>query len=243
MAAMSPRTPMHPGRPADRRHRRHPGWPSCRSARWLSRPRTAERAARVGRAPRSSSPRAAAEIVPGSVSRSSLFLDATYDAYLRISWGTRKISVDSTATIRNTSGAPIDRVELNTIAARLGSIRLHRSRSTGSRPAPRGATRRSSSRSAASCRSMPRPGSGSASAPRCGAACPARTGCSRKANGIIDLYRWLPWVSRRIAFDRPNHGDPFETPSSRSVEVRIIDLAEAGSWPRPATGPRSAPTG
>ena len=38
---------------------------------------------------------------------------------------TRKISVDSTATIRNTSGAPIDRIELNTIAARLGGIQLH----------------------------------------------------------------------------------------------------------------------
>ena len=42
-----------------------------------------------------------------------------------------------------------------------------------------------------------------------------------RANGIIDLYRWLPWVSRRIAFNRPNHGDPFETPSSSSVTVRI----------------------
>ena len=41
------------------------------------------------------------------------------------------------------------------------------------------------------------------------------------ANGIVDLYRWLPWVSRKIAFDRPNHGDPFETPTSRSVRVRI----------------------
>ncbi len=42
-----------------------------------------------------------------------------------------------------------------------------------------------------------------------------------KTNGIADLYRWLPWVSRRIAFDRPNHGDPFETPTSSSVRVRI----------------------
>ena len=32
--------------------------------------------------------------------------------------------VDSTATIRNTSGGPIDRVELNTIATRLGGIDL-----------------------------------------------------------------------------------------------------------------------
>ena len=43
-----------------------------------------------------------------------------------------------------------------------------------------------------------------------------------KANGILDLYRWLPWVSRRIAFDRPNHGDPFETPTSPYVKVRIV---------------------
>ena len=43
-----------------------------------------------------------------------------------------------------------------------------------------------------------------------------------RANGIADLYRWLPWVSRRIAFDRPNHGDPFETPTSSSVRVRIV---------------------
>jgi hypothetical protein len=42
-----------------------------------------------------------------------------------------------------------------------------------------------------------------------------------KTNGIIDLYRWLPWVSRKIAFDRPNHGDPFETPTSSSVRVKI----------------------
>jgi hypothetical protein len=43
-----------------------------------------------------------------------------------------------------------------------------------------------------------------------------------RANGILDLYRWLPWVSRRIAFDRPNHGDPFETPTSSSVRVRVV---------------------
>ena len=43
-----------------------------------------------------------------------------------------------------------------------------------------------------------------------------------KANGVMDLYRWLPWVSRRIAFDRPNHGDPFMTPSSPLVKVRIV---------------------
>jgi hypothetical protein len=163
----------------------------------------------------------ATDIVPGSVNKTSLFLDATYDAALRISWGTRKISVDSTATIRNTSGAPIDRIELNTIAARLGSIQLHSvtvdgvpvsaSRSDQTIVVPLGGvlpvdgTTRIRVRFHATLRSSL---SGS-------------NWLFTKANGIIDLYRWLPWVSRRIAFDRPNHGDPFETPSSRSVAVKI----------------------
>jgi hypothetical protein len=161
------------------------------------------------------------EIVPGSVGRSSLFVDATYDTALRISWGTRKIYVDSTATIRNTSGAPIDRIELNTIAARLGSIQLHSVTVDGVTIAatrtdqtivvplggvlPVDATTKIRVRFHALLRSSL---SGS-------------NWLFTKTNGIIDLYRWLPWVSRRIAFDRPNHGDPFETPSSSSVKVRI----------------------
>src|SRR5262245_26593281 len=43
----------------------------------------------------------ATAIVPGSVNRTSVVLDATYDATLRLSWGTRRISVDSTAVIGN----------------------------------------------------------------------------------------------------------------------------------------------
>jgi hypothetical protein len=43
-----------------------------------------------------------------------------------------------------------------------------------------------------------------------------------KANGIVDLYRWLPWVSRSTPFTRPNHGDPFVTPSSPFVHVTIV---------------------
>ena len=163
----------------------------------------------------------ASAIVPGTVGRSNLFVDATYDAALRISWGTRTLTVDSTATIRNTSGAPIDRIELNTIAARLGGIQLHSvtvdgvavaaTRSDQTIVVPLGgilpvdATTQIRVRYHATLRSSL---SGS-------------NWLFTKTNGIIDLYRWLPWVSRRIAFDRPNHGDPFETPTSRSVRVKI----------------------
>ena len=42
-----------------------------------------------------------------------------------------------------------------------------------------------------------------------------------RANGIVDMHRWIPWVSRKRRFERPNHGDPFVTPVSPLVTVRI----------------------
>ena len=44
-----------------------------------------------------------------------------------------------------------------------------------------------------------------------------------RANGIVDAYRWIPWVSRTTPFDRPNHGDPFVTPVSSQVTVTSTD--------------------
>ena len=35
------------------------------------------------------------------------------------------------------------------------------------------------------------------------------------------MHRWIPWVSRKRRFERPNHGDPFVTPVSPRVTVRI----------------------
>jgi len=160
-------------------------------------------------------------IVPGTVNRSSLSLDATYDAYLRIEWGARTIRVDSTALIYNTSGGPIDRLNLNTIAARLGSMRLGPVTVDGATvPAsisdqtivvplggilPEGKSTIVRVRYSASVKSTL---SGS-------------NWMFTRTNGVLDLYRWLPWVSRGIKFDRPNNGDPFETPVSRAVKVRI----------------------
>src|SRR5688500_13636163 len=63
-------------------------------------------------------------ITPGSVNRTSVNLTASYAVTLGLRYGSRAFSVDSTATITNTSGGPIDRVELNTIAARPGGMTL-----------------------------------------------------------------------------------------------------------------------
>ncbi len=66
----------------------------------------------------------ASAIIPGSVNRSSLNLSATYSVGLTLSYSSRWFSANTIAQITNTSGGPIDRVELNTIAARLGGMSL-----------------------------------------------------------------------------------------------------------------------
>lgn len=182
---------------------------------------------------RAASPVGAGQIVAGSVDRSSLRLDAVYRANLKLTWATRSIWVDSTAIIRNTSGADIDRIELNTIAARLGAIRL--------RPVTVDGVAVNAS---VSDQTIVVPLGGILPV---GAATRVRVRFSARlqddtagshwlftrANGIAGLYRWLPWVSRRVTFERPNHGDPFVTPTSRDVRVtitadRVLDLATTG---------------
>ena len=67
---------------------------------------------------------AVSAITPGSVNRTSLNLSATYSVGLTLNYASRSFMVNSIATITNTSGGPIDRIELNTIAARLGGMSL-----------------------------------------------------------------------------------------------------------------------
>ncbi len=172
--------------------------------------------------PAASSPVGVRDIVAGSVGRTSLHLTATYDARLKLSWAHHRIRVDARLAVTNTSGGPIDRLELNTIAARLGAIQLDpvtvdgvavkatRSDQTIVVPLggvlPDGGTTQVRVRFGATLRTN-------------------LTGSNwlfAKANGIADLYRWLPWVSRKTRFSRPNHGDPFVTPSSPSVRVTVI---------------------
>jgi hypothetical protein len=140
---------------------------------------------------------------------------------VRIGWDALSFAVDSTATVTNTSGGPIDRLELNTLVARLGGLQLDAVTVDG-RPVPASIDDQTIV--------VPLGGvlpAGAAASVRIAYRSTLRTSLSgsswlfTRANGIINAYRWLPWVSRRVPFDRPNHGDPFVTPTSPSVTVRI----------------------
>jgi len=160
-------------------------------------------------------------ITPGSVNRTSVNLNATYAVVLALRYGSRSFAVNSTAVITNTSGGPIDRVELNTIAARLGGMVVRRIEVDGIAVTgrvrdqtiivplggilPAGATVRVRVQYRSTLRSS----------------LGGSNWLFTKVNGIVDAYRWIPWVSRETAFDRPNHGDPFVTPVSPSVKLRV----------------------
>ena len=160
-------------------------------------------------------------LVPGSVDRTSLNLTAEYDVALSLNFGSRAFNVDSTMTVRNDSGAPIDRVELNTIAARLGGMKLGAVTVAGTAVKPTVVDQ-----------TIVVPlggilGTGQSVHVRVRFAATLRSSIAgsnwlfTRTNGVVDAYRWIPWVSQKLAFDRPNHGDPFVTPVTPRVRVAI----------------------
>jgi hypothetical protein len=182
---------------------------------------------------RAASPVGVGQIIAGSVGRSSLKLDAVYRANLKLTWDSRAIWVDSTAIVTNMSGVQIDRIELNTIAARLGNMRLRpvtidgvvvpASVSGQTIIVPLGGVLPVDAMTRIRVRFSARLQDDLAGS----------NWLFTRTNGIADIYRWLPWVSRRVTFERPSHADPFVTPSSRDVRVTItsdrrLDLATTG---------------
>ncbi len=160
-------------------------------------------------------------IVPGSVGRTSLDLRATYVVSASLGYNARTLRVDTTLTLRNDSGAGIDRLELNTVAARLGNMRRLSASVDGKVVIP---SRTDQTIVVPFGGVLP---AGASAKVYVGYSAALRSGTSgsdwlfTRANGIVDLYRWIPWVSRAKPFDRPNHGDPFVTPVSPKVTLTL----------------------
>ena len=163
----------------------------------------------------------ASAIVPGSVHRGSIRMTATYAVAARLRVASRRLRGRVTITARNDSGAGVDRVRLNTVMGPLGGLALGSVTVDG--------------------RQVPASRSGQTITVRLGGVLPAgetamivvpfretlgsTTGGSSwlftRANGIISMYRWVPWISRTTRFRRPNFGDPFVTPASASASLRL----------------------
>lgn len=190
-------------------------------------------------APASAPPAARTAVRPGSVNRTSLGLDATYDVRLRIGWSSRNVAAATTIVVRNTSGSAIDRLELNTIAAKLGGLRLTETTVDG-KPVTASV---SDQTIALPLGGILDPGATATVRVSYRAALRSTTSGSTwlftRANGILEMHRWIPWISRATPFDRPNHGDPFVTPVSSRVRVTIVS-DRLLSWA--TTGEQLGPT-
>jgi hypothetical protein len=160
-------------------------------------------------------------IAPGTVDRSSMSVDATYDVTARLGFDAGTLSVTSNMTITNRSGGPIDRLELNAVVARIGAMEINKVTVDG-----REVTARIDDQTIY----LPLGGilADDASAfvriayrARFQSALTDHRWLFARLNGVAQAYRWLPWISRARPFDRPNHGDPFFTPVSQSVRVAI----------------------
>jgi hypothetical protein len=163
----------------------------------------------------------ATSITRGSVNRTSMNLRATYVVSLSVRFATRAFHANTVATITNTSGGPIDRIEMNTVAARLGGMRLYKVQVDG-----RDVPRRFSDQTVI----VPLGGilaAGDTVRVRVHYTARLRNSLAgsdwmfTRVNGIIDAYRWIPWISRVTPFSRPNFGDPFVTPVSPHVTVNV----------------------
>ena len=165
--------------------------------------------------------RAASAIVPGSVNRSSLAVEARYDVRASLRLASGSLGVDERIAIVNRDGEPIDHLELNCVLARLGSLAISGATVDGVpvRPTVSDQTIR-----------LPLggllPPGGAAEVrlvftARFGTRLDASRWLFTSYGATWAAYRWLPWVSAPRPFDRPNHGDPFVTASAPSVRLAL----------------------
>jgi hypothetical protein len=160
-------------------------------------------------------------IVPGEVNRTSIKLEATYDADVDLGFNDRTLLVDVKITVTNRSGSGIDRVELNTITGPLGNLRLKVVRVDG---AEADANVDDQTIKVQLGGVLPDDATALVRV-RIRASIPSTLGGSNwmftRVGGILQANRWIPWVGLHRRFDRPNHGDPFFTALSPHVTVRI----------------------
>jgi hypothetical protein len=163
----------------------------------------------------------ASSIVPGTVNRSSLRMTATYAVTARLAVAARTLRGSVTITARNDSGAGVDRVRLNTVMGPLGRLRLGAVTVEGRAVA---ATRSGQTITVPLGGILPDGASARVVVPFTATLRSTTSGSTwlfTRAGGITSMYRWVPWISRSTAFDRPNFGDPFVTPASPRVTVRF----------------------
>ncbi len=163
----------------------------------------------------------ATAIVPGTVNRSSMRMTATYAVDARLAVGARILRGSVTISARNDSGAGVDRLRLNTTMGALGRLALGTVTVDGRAVA---AAKHDQTITVPLGGTLPAGADVTVVVPFRATLRSTAGGDSwlfTRSNGITDMYRWVPWISRSTPFDRPNFGDPFVTPVSPRATLRF----------------------
>jgi hypothetical protein len=151
----------------------------------------------------------------------SLRLKATYDVSATLNWAAGTLAVSSTAKVTNGTDEPVEALTFNLLPAKIGQMVLQQTL-VGAVPAATAISEHSL------IVTLPE-------ALRPGREVPVQIDYSAKfktnskdknwlfakINGVATAYRWIPWLSRAMAYDRPNFGEPFVTATSDEVRVRL----------------------
>jgi hypothetical protein len=165
--------------------------------------------------------RATSAIVPGTADRTSLAVEARYDVRVTLSLAAGTMAVAERIAITNRSGGPIDRLELNTVLARIGGLRISRATVDGRAVAPTVVDQTIRLPLGGVLPDGASAAIGLGFTARVGSRLDGSRWLFARVDGSWSAYRWLPWVSLARRFDRPNHGDPFVTASSPHVRVTV----------------------
>jgi hypothetical protein len=151
----------------------------------------------------------------------SLGLSAAYSVSAHLSYAVGTISVWTTATVTNNSGSAVSSVSFNVAPLRTGKAQIGSVTVAGAVVTPTVSDQTLTI-------SLPTPLAVGANVPiTISYAATLSTDTVdkdwhlAKLHGIVMLYRWIPWLSRPRAFDRPNFGTPYVTGVSPSVAVTV----------------------
>lgn len=171
--------------------------------------------------------------VDPNADRTSYDVRATYDVHASLDWAPGTIRVDSQMSVTNMSGGPLTYLQLNTVAAKLGGMHLISASFDGQ------AASTQVSGQTLTVWLLPTLAENATASVRV----VYRASFLRSfggdnwmwslTDGVASAYRFIPWVSRRVPYDRPNFGDPFVTPVSPLVRVtftsdRLLTFATSG---------------
>ena len=173
-----------------------------------------------------------------AASANSLRLSATYDVAATLNYGAGTLVVDSTATVSNPSGEGVSALSFNLAPLKIGrfALELVEVDGLGVTPTIDGQTMHVPLNSTLGA-------NGQVNVRIRYNATLATNKTDKnwlfaKLNGTVQAYRWIPWLSRAVRFNRPNAGDPFVTSVSPHVRVRISSertMAYATSGDRTAS--------